>query len=35
MSLRDLVYGLMLRSGNDAAIAIASHLGGLEHFVKE
>ncbi|HHT38056.1 MAG TPA: D-alanyl-D-alanine carboxypeptidase [Mollicutes bacterium] len=34
MSLRDLVYGLMLRSGNDAAIAIASHLGGLEHFVK-
>ena len=28
MSLRDLVYGLMLRSGNDAAIAIAEHISG-------
>ncbi|QZT34711.1 D-alanyl-D-alanine carboxypeptidase [Caldalkalibacillus thermarum TA2.A1] len=26
--LLDLVYGLMLNSGNDAAIAIAEHLGG-------
>ncbi|MCR6106525.1 D-alanyl-D-alanine carboxypeptidase [Salipaludibacillus agaradhaerens] len=26
--LRDLVYGLMLRSGNDAAVAIAEHIGG-------
>lgn len=28
MSLKDLLYGLMLRSGNDAAIAIAEHVGG-------
>lgn len=34
IKLRDLVYGLMLRSGNDAAIAIAEHVGGsLEGFV--
>lgn len=26
--LKDLVYGLMLRSGNDAAMAIAEHVGG-------
>lgn len=32
--LEDLVYGLMLRSGNDAATAIAEHVGGsLEGFV--
>ncbi len=30
MSLTDLVYGLMLRSGNDAAVAIAEHVGGSE-----
>jgi D-alanyl-D-alanine carboxypeptidase len=31
--LQDLVYGLMLRSGNDAALAIARHVGGTrEHF---
>lgn len=30
MSLEDLLYGLMLRSGNDAAIAIAEALGGDE-----
>ncbi|MBR3120738.1 D-alanyl-D-alanine carboxypeptidase [Oceanobacillus profundus] len=30
MKLEDLVYGLMLRSGNDAAIAIAEHVGGSE-----
>lgn len=27
ISLRDLVYGLLLRSGNDAAMAIARHVG--------
>ncbi|MGM9927681.1 MAG: D-alanyl-D-alanine carboxypeptidase family protein [Bacillus sp. (in: firmicutes)] len=34
MKLEALVYGLMLRSGNDAAVAIAEHVGGsLEGFV--
>ncbi|MDQ0339180.1 D-alanyl-D-alanine carboxypeptidase [Caldalkalibacillus uzonensis] len=34
MTLEDLLYGLMLRSGNDAAIAIAEHVGGsVEGFV--
>ncbi|MEB3102779.1 D-alanyl-D-alanine carboxypeptidase family protein [Ferviditalea candida] len=28
MSLQNLLYGLMLRSGNDAAVAIAEHVGG-------
>ncbi|MCC3373469.1 D-alanyl-D-alanine carboxypeptidase [Cohnella sp. REN36] len=28
MTLQDLLYGLMLRSGNDAATAIAEHVGG-------
>ncbi len=28
MSLKHLLYGLMLRSGNDAATAIAEHVGG-------
>ena len=28
MKLRDLVYGLMLRSGYDAALAIANYVGG-------
>jgi len=28
ISLEDLLYGLMLSSGNDAAIAIAEHIGG-------
>ncbi len=33
LSLEDLLYGLMLRSGNDAAIAIAKNVGGsLEVF---
>ncbi len=32
--LKDLLYGLMLNSGNDAAIAIAEHIGGtVEDFV--
>lgn len=30
MTLRDLVYGLMLRSGNDAAIMISTYLAGSE-----
>lgn len=30
MKLEDMVYGLMLRSGNDAATAIAEHVGGSE-----
>ncbi len=28
MTLRDLLFGLMMKSGNDAAIAIAEHLSG-------
>ncbi|GAA0445531.1 D-alanyl-D-alanine carboxypeptidase [Virgibacillus sp. AGTR] len=30
MTINDLVYGLMLRSGNDAAVAISEHIGGSE-----
>ncbi|WP_348025543.1 D-alanyl-D-alanine carboxypeptidase family protein [Aciduricibacillus chroicocephali] len=30
MNVEDLVYGLMLRSGNDSAIAIAEQIGGSE-----
>jgi serine-type D-Ala-D-Ala carboxypeptidase (penicillin-binding protein 5/6) len=34
IKLEDLVYGLMLRSGNDSAVAIAEYVGGsLEGFV--
>ena len=34
LTLRDLVYGLMLRSGNDAALVIAKYVGGnVDHFV--
>lgn len=34
MTLEDMLYGLMLRSGNDAATAIAEHVGGsVEGFV--
>jgi serine-type D-Ala-D-Ala carboxypeptidase (penicillin-binding protein 5/6) len=34
IKLEDLVYGLMLRSGNDSAVAIAENVGGsLEGFV--
>ncbi|QHT46916.1 D-alanyl-D-alanine carboxypeptidase [Bacillus sp. SB49] len=33
--LKDLIYGLMLRSGNDSAVAIAEHVGGsVEGFVQ-
>lgn len=35
MTLRDLLYGLMMRSGNDAAVVIANFVGGSEeNFVK-
>lgn len=35
LTLKDLLYGLMLRSGNDAAIVIASHIAGnMEDFAK-
>ncbi|WP_058307538.1 D-alanyl-D-alanine carboxypeptidase family protein [Gracilibacillus massiliensis] len=30
ITLEELVYGLMLRSGNDAAVAISEHIGGSE-----
>ena len=34
LTLRDLVYGLMLRSGNDASYAIAKYVGGsIDNFV--
>ena len=32
-TIKDLLYGMMLRSGNDAAMALALHVGGsVEHF---
>ena len=35
MTLRDLLYGLMLRSGNDAAVVVANFIAGSEeNFVK-
>ncbi|MBQ9072585.1 MAG: D-alanyl-D-alanine carboxypeptidase [Bacilli bacterium] len=35
LTLRDLVYGLMLRSGNDAALAIAKYVGdSVDDFVE-
>lgn len=35
VTLEELLYGLMLRSGNDAAVEIAVHVGGDEaHFVE-
>lgn len=35
MSLSDMLFGLMLASGNDAAIAVAEHVGGsVEAFVE-
>ena len=34
LTLKDLLYGLMLRSGNDAALMIADYVGGsVENFV--
>lgn len=35
ITLKDLLYGLMLRSGNDAAIAIAEHISGsYDNFIE-
>lgn len=35
ITMEELLYGLMLRSGNDSAIAIAEHIGGsVENFAK-
>lgn len=35
LTLRELMYGMMLKSGNDAALAIAEHIGGtVENFAK-
>lgn len=35
LTLEDMLYGLLLPSGNDAAVAIAEHIGGTEEkFVK-
>lgn len=35
ITVRDLLYGLMLRSGNDTAVALALHLGGsIEGFAE-
>ena len=34
MKLKDMVYGLMMQSGNDATLMIADYLGGEEKFVK-
>ena len=35
MKLKDMVYGLMMQSGNDAALMISEYLGGEENFVKQ
>lgn len=35
ITLRDLVYGLLLRSGNDAAIMIEDYLGGHDKFINK
>ena len=35
MKLEDMVYGLMMQSGNDAALMIADFLGGEEKFVEK
>ena len=35
LTIRDLLYGMMLRSGNDAAITLANNTFGIERFIKE
>lgn len=35
MKLEDMIYGLMMQSGNDAALMIAEYLGGEEKFVEK
>ena len=34
-SMKELLYGLILASGNDCAVAIAERLGGIEKFVED
>jgi D-alanyl-D-alanine carboxypeptidase (penicillin-binding protein 5/6) len=34
MSIEDLLYGLMLPSGNDAALVLAENLGAVLYFDK-
>ena len=31
ITIRDLLYGLMMRSGNDSAVALAEYAGGSHH----
>ena len=33
LSVEELLFGLLLPSGNDAALALAEHLGGMDRFV--
>lgn len=35
LTLRDTLYGLMLESGNDAAVAIAGECGGFDMFIEK
>ena len=35
MKLEDMLYGLLMQSGNDAALMISDYLGGEEKFVKK
>lgn len=35
LSLKDLLYGLMLRSGNDAAMSISTHTLGYDEFIRK
>ena len=35
LTLRDTLYGLMLESGNDAAVAIAGECGGFDVFIEK
>lgn len=35
LTLKELLYGMMIKSGNDAAIAVAEHVGGsVENFIE-
>ena len=35
ISLRDLLFGLILASGNDCSVAIAEHFGGYDNFINK
>lgn len=35
VTIKDLLFGLMLASGNDAAVALAEHFGGVDNFVQK